>query len=177
MTNRLSHSGRSFIVAGFVAFGDGGAFVVGFLAFGDGDFNLGASFFEVDADGDDGHAFEADIVPQFADLLFVQEQAAFALRFVVEVFSRLFVGSDVRFDQPGFFSVGDIHEGFLNADLSHADGFDLRSLQDDARLEFFHEEVFEAGFTIGCDYFNVFCHRLILAWIAQGASHQTGGFA
>ena len=159
----LSNSRRSFVVPRFVSFGDGGAFVVGFFAFGDGDLDLGAPVFEVDACRHNCHTFDADVVPQFADLFFVQEQASFAFWFMVKVSPCLFIGRDVRFDKPGFFFIWNIHIRFLDADLPGADGFDLRSLQDEASLEFFHEEVFEAGFAIGCDYFDVFCHGLILA--------------
>ena len=62
-------------------------------------------------------------------------------------------------------SVGDVYVGFLDADLPCADGFDLRAVQDEARFECFHEEVFKAGFTVVGDDLYGFCHGLILPLI------------
>ena len=99
----------------------------------------------------------------------MQEQTPFTFGFVIEVSSRLFVWRNMCFDEPGFAFIWNIYIRFLDADLPRADGFDLRSLQNEASLEFFHQEVFKTCFTVGCDYFYVFCHQLILPLIAKNA--------
>ena len=93
----------------------------------------------------------------------MQKKAAFTFGFVVEMNPCLLIRRNVSLNKPCFLPVGDINIGFLYANLSCAYGFDFRSLQDKASLKFFHEEVFKTGFAIGCDYFYVFCHELILA--------------
>ena len=161
----LSYSGCSFITSCFIPFGDGGAFVVGFFTFGEGDLEFGASIFQIHARRHDRHTFDADIVPQFANLLFMEQQAAFPSGFMVEEFSRLFVWRDMRFHQPGFLSVLHVHIGFLDADLAGANGLDLRSMQDKSSLKSFQEEVFEACFAVGCENLYVFRHKMILPLI------------
>jgi hypothetical protein len=83
---------------------------------------------------------------------------------MVEEFARLFIRSNVCFKQPSFLTVLHIYIRFLNTDLPRADGFDLRSMQGDASLEFLNERIFETGFAVGCDNFDVFSHKMILTW-------------
>src|SRR5215207_5740036 len=92
--DRLSNSRFAFSTAGFVTFCNGGAFVVSLLAFCQSDLDFGASILQIDADRHHGHAFDANVIPQFADLLFVQEQAPSSARFMIEAVG-LFVGRDM----------------------------------------------------------------------------------
>ncbi len=157
----LSHTELTLRASCLISLCNGGAFVVCLLAFGERDLDLGASVFEVDARRHDRHAFDADVVPQFADLFFVEQEFSLALRVVVESVGLL-VRRDVRLDQPGLFAVLDVHVGFLDADLPRADGLDLTSLQHQTRLEFFEQEIFETRLAIVGNSLHVFSHDFML---------------
>src|SRR5512138_158834 len=156
-TNKLPYSRLAFCAASLIPFGNGGALVVCLLAFCQCDLDLGAPIFQIDADWNDRHAFDADVVPQFADLLFVQEQTPPATRFMVEAVGLL-VGGNVRSHQPGLLAVLDIHKGFLDAHLPGADRLDLTPLQSETCLEPLQQEIFKTSFAVGCYHFDAFSH-------------------
>jgi len=113
---------------------DGGAFVELFFAVADGEFELGAAFFEVDGEGDEGGAFFLGGVFEALDFAFVDEELAGAEGFVVVDGGGLFVVVDVEVVEPEL-AVFDAGEGVVHLGEAAAEGFDLGAFEGDAALE------------------------------------------
>ena len=112
------------------------ALVILFLAFGQSDLQFDMRFFEIEGQGDDGHAPRLYPVLDEKEFLAVEEQLALPI-FLVIVHISMLVGRDRNIVGPGFVGLIDGDMGIGQGGLPLPQGFDLCPLENQAGLEFF----------------------------------------
>jgi len=136
-----------------VALFDGLALVVLTLAFAEGDLNLGLPLdIEINLGGNQRAAALGEFGGELADLFFVQQQFALAIRRRVHV-TRLRVGLNVQIIEINLFFF-DQRERIREHGFCGAQGFDFRPLQLDAAFRFFGKLVIAVNFSVGGDGFG-----------------------
>ena len=107
---------------------------------------------KIDPKRDDCQPFHPDLIPELANLLFIQEQPPLAQRLMIEPAGGI-VRRNVAIDQPSLAPVFNLNVGFADADLSGADRFNFRPLKRQPGFVRFQNKVFEPRFPVRRDSF------------------------
>jgi hypothetical protein len=119
------------------------------FAFASADFDFDTGAFPVGAEGGEGEAFLEGEGDEFADLAFVEQEAAGAAGLVLGV-AGFVVGLDIEVIEPDLVAI-DAGEGVGEVDFALADGFDLGATEFDSGFVTFYDGEVTEGFAIGGD--------------------------
>src|SRR6266850_1934477 len=139
---------------------DGFPAVMLLLAFGQPEFDLGkAPLREIDAERDEREPLLLRLAEELIDLLAVEEQFPSTERLVIHDVA-VAVGTDVAVVEK---DLAVLHAGvtILQVHTPLSQGFDLRTLEYDARLELLFNEIIVVGLAVGSDGFFVLLFSLL----------------
>lgn len=148
---------------------EGVPFVCAVFTFAEANLDFDFSSFEVDAEGDEGHASFVNFASDSDDLVFVHEKFSGAFGFVV-VYVALFVGRDVGVFEEHFAAV-DVDIAVFEDQVPCAQGFYFGSLECDAGLVGVNDDVVVVGAFIFC--YEVFVHGFAF-WRAHYTYNVSG---
>jgi hypothetical protein len=142
------------------------------FTFGQPEFDLGkAPLGEIDAEGDERESLLLRLAKELIDLLAVEEQFPSTERLVIHDVA-VAIGTDVAVVEKDLTA---LHAGvaILQVHAPLSQGFDLRTLEHDARLELLFNEVVVVGLAIRSDGFFALLFLLLHHWSASPRESQS----